>query len=81
MKEKNQIITDLVVKENIIKIPEELKNKLHNTRVNDVSVNEDVVTFTFIVNHPSSPPPDDDVLEIWQYVHHNEMWVKSRFIK
>lgn len=74
---KKQIITSIVVRENVIKLPKEL---VDNPALNEaeVSINEDVVTFKLPTNRVSG---SDTVIEIWQYIHHNEMWAHTKFIR
>jgi hypothetical protein len=74
---KKQIITSIIVRENIIKLPKELvDNPAFNEA--DVSINEDVVTFKLPSNRVAG---SDVILTIWQYVHHNEMWAHTKFVR
>lgn len=75
-KQKN-VITTTVSNENIIKLPKEL---LCNPLLKDaeISINEDIVTFKLPMNETEG---SDILVEIWQYIHHNEMWAHTKFVK
>jgi hypothetical protein len=77
MKNKKQIITSIVVRENVIKLPKELADN-PSLYAAQVSINEDIVTFNLPIQHVGTT---DTICEIWQYVHHNEMWAHTKFVK
>lgn len=70
-----QYVNAVEVKRNVVKLPVELARhpQIDNAKI---TINEDIITFQL-------PPakPEENVMDVWQYVHDKKCWVCVAFTK
>ena len=70
-----QYVNAAEVKRNVVKLPAELTRHPHIMDAK-ITINEDIITFQL-------PPakPEENVMDVWQYVHDKKCWVAVTFAK